>query len=71
MEISAFLLRCDGYCGRKKTSRARLSTILFGSGVTLARLAEGRGVTVRVLNRASERLDALETQLTASSREAA
>lgn len=66
MEIEAFLRRCDAYCGRKQMSSARLSTIIFGSGVTIDRLRAGKGVTVRVLERAAARLDGLETALAAA-----
>lgn len=63
MDLSAFLDRCDRYCARRRLSRARLSTILFGSGVTLERLNNGAGVTVRVLGRAETRLAELERTL--------
>lgn len=63
MSISAFLQRCDAYCDVKGMSRARLSTIILGSGVTLDRLHSGKGVTVRVLERASGRLDDMEAAL--------
>jgi hypothetical protein len=63
MEISAFLDRCDRFRTaygdsrhRAPLSEARLSTVLFGSGVTLDRLRLGKGITVRVLARAIERL---------------
>lgn len=60
MEIEAFLARCDRLCDATGVSHGRLSTILFGSGVTLDRLKGGKGVTVRVLQRAVERLKAEE-----------
>jgi hypothetical protein len=60
MSIDAFLARCAAHCDRTGISRARLSTIIFGSGVTLDRLHQGKGVTVRVLERAAERLDERE-----------
>jgi hypothetical protein len=63
MEMEAFLARCERYCSAKGMSRARLSTIVFGSGVTIDRLRNGAGVTVRVLNRASERLTLREASL--------
>ncbi|MDB5433535.1 MAG: hypothetical protein JWP35_4651 [Caulobacter sp.] len=58
MTLSSFLTRCDQYSARVGMSRARLSTILFGSGVTLDRLNGGHSVTLRVLERAIGRLDA-------------
>ena len=58
MDISAFLDQCDRYCATTSLSEARLSTILFGSGMTISRLRKGKGVTVRVLARAVDRLSA-------------
>jgi hypothetical protein len=46
-------------------SLARLSTIIFGSGVTISRLRAGKGVTVKVLERAGRRLTLLESGWTA------
>lgn len=63
MEIHQFLRRCDAYCAKRRISRARLSTLLFNSGVTLGRLEEGGGVTVRVLGRACDRLAEMEHSL--------
>ena len=63
MEIDAFLKRVARYCARSGMSEARLSTILFGGGRSIARLHEGRDVTTRVLARAIVRLAALESQL--------
>ncbi len=60
MEIETFLQRCERFQSSTGMSRARLSTLLFGSGVTIARLVDGKGVTVRVLGRASDRLHDLE-----------
>jgi hypothetical protein len=63
MDIEPFLDRCERYCARKSMSQARLSTLIFGSGMTLDRLHAGKGVTVRVLSRAVERLEGLEAAL--------
>jgi len=41
MDIQPFLERCDRYCERKGMSRARLSTIIIGSGMGLSRLHDG------------------------------
>ena len=60
MTLDAFLTRCERAVEASGLSQARLSTILFGSGTTLSRLHQGGGVTVRVLDRAAERLTALE-----------
>lgn len=60
MTLDAFLARCERALEASGLSQARLSTILFGSGTTLNRLHHGGGVTVRVLDRAAERLTALE-----------
>ncbi len=60
MSIQATLSRCDAYCAATGMSPARLSTIIFGSGVTIRRLKAGASVTVRVLDRAAERLADLE-----------
>ena len=62
MSISHFLGRCDAAAGALNLSRARLSTLLFGSGITIDRLASGAGVTVRVLERAEGRLRELLEQ---------
>jgi hypothetical protein len=63
MDIDNFLKRCEAYCRSKPMSRARLSTLLFGSGITLDRLIAGKGITVRVLDRAICRLKLQEGQL--------
>ncbi|MBL8773900.1 MAG: hypothetical protein JNK30_21110 [Phenylobacterium sp.] len=62
MSLNIFLDRCERYLARRARpmSRARLSTILFGSGATLDRLRSGKTVTVRVLSRAEDRLRDLE-----------
>ena len=60
MTLPKFLIRCGCFSADRRMSQSRLSTILFGSGVTIARLRSGRSVTVRVLDRAVARLDALE-----------
>jgi hypothetical protein len=56
MELETFLARCDRLCTSSGVSPARLSTILFGSGVTLGRVQAGKNVTIHVLQRAVERL---------------
>lgn len=61
MEIDTFLKRVSRYCSQSGMSEARLSTILFGGGRSIARLREGRDVTTRVLSRAIVRLAALES----------
>lgn len=60
MDLEPFLSRCDRWCTTRRLSRARLSTLLFGSGATLSRICAGGGITVRVLSRAEDRLTALE-----------
>lgn len=62
MVISKFLQRCAEVQANQSLSRSRLSTILFGSGITLDRLLSGRSVTVRVLERAERRLDQVEAR---------
>lgn len=57
MDLPSFLKDCDAAANVAGVSRSRLSTILFGSGVTLDRLHSGKTVTVRVLQRATDRLD--------------
>jgi len=56
MNVADFLNECDAFCQKHDRSRARLSTILFGSGATLDRLHSGASVTVRVFDRAVQRL---------------
>lgn len=63
MDLDDFLLRCDAYCCRSGMSIARLSTIIFGSGVTIGRLRRGAGVTLRVLARANTLLSERESAL--------
>jgi hypothetical protein len=63
MDIQPFLERCDRYCERKGMSRARLSTIIIGSGMGLSRLHDGKDITTRVLERATQRLAELERAL--------
>jgi hypothetical protein len=71
MDIHAFLARCDATVASTGISRSRLSTIIFGSGVTIDRLHDGAGVTVRVLDRAAHRLDAWEQERSEKGRLAA
>lgn len=56
MTLDDFLAACEASAERHGVSRSRLSTIVFGSGVTLDRLRDGKSVTVRVLDRAIARL---------------
>ena len=60
MPIHDLLTRCEVFCETRRMSSARLSTLLFGSGVTIERLRGGGNVTVRVLERAEARLVRLE-----------
>lgn len=58
--VVPFLDRCEAYRDAAGISRARLSTLIFNSGVTLDRLREGANVTIDVLQRASDQLAELE-----------
>lgn len=41
----ALICISDIYCAARKLSRARVSTIIFNSGMTLDRIAEGKNFT--------------------------
>ncbi len=48
----ALICISDRYCAAKKLSRARVSTIVFNSGMTLDRIAAGKNFTNKSYERA-------------------
>jgi len=65
MLIEAFLSRVDEFCRRSGRREGGVSTVLFDDGHAIKRLRGGKSCTVRSLERAHARLDALFTKLDA------
>lgn len=66
MLIEAFLSRVDDFCARSGRKEGGVATVLFGDGKGLRRLRSGKSCTVRALERAHARLDALVAELEAT-----